>query len=149
MTIIMDVCVCAGAEKTNAPSPSRLKIYIYVSLILNNNMCQAPSTSSLLLLNLSRHDNNFFVPIIPPSRPSTMPITTTIFLSTTVFLTATLVQGFCPSGHRTTAVAPLAALSERQMQFWEDVEDGLRDIQDFHQKQGTGDIDRIWAFCQR
>ena len=78
-----------------------------------------------------------------------MPITTTIFLSTTVFLTATLVQGFCPSGHRTTAVAPLAALSERQMQFWEDVEDGLRDIQDFHQKQGTGDIDRVWAFCQR
>lgn len=43
----------------------------------------------------------------------------------------------------------LGALTERQMQFWEDVEEGLKDIEGFYQKQGMGDIERIWEFCER
>ena len=42
----------------------------------------------------------------------------------------------------------LSALTERQMQFWEDVEEGLDDIQDFYAKQGQ-DIDRIRTFGKR
>ena len=61
------------------------------------------------------------------------------------------VTGFAPSS--TSACprcqTPLAALTERQMQFWEDVEDGLKDIEEFYEKKGMGDIDRIWKFCQR
>jgi len=36
----------------------------------------------------------------------------------------------------------LSALTERQMQFWEDVSDGLDDIEDFYAKKGQ-DIERI------
>jgi len=39
------------------------------------------------------------------------------------------------------------ALTERQMQFWEDVEDGLKDIEGFYSKQGEN-IDRIWQFTK-
>jgi hypothetical protein len=39
----------------------------------------------------------------------------------------------------------LMALTDRQMQFWEDVEDGLDDIEDFYNKQGAN-IDRIRQF---
>ena len=46
-------------------------------------------------------------------------------------------------------VVTLSALTERQMQFWEDVEDGLKDIEDFYQKKEMGNIERIWGFCQR
>ncbi|CAB9512285.1 Aspartate beta-hydroxylase domain-containing protein 2 [Seminavis robusta] len=40
----------------------------------------------------------------------------------------------------------LAALSERQQQFWEDVESGLDDIADFYQSKRNLDIDRIRLF---
>ena len=39
-------------------------------------------------------------------------------------------------------------LTERQLQFWEDVEDGLDDIEQFWQKQGQS-IDRIRLFGKR
>jgi hypothetical protein len=42
----------------------------------------------------------------------------------------------------------LMALTDRQMQFWEDVEDGLDDIEDFYNKQGAN-IDRIRQFGLR
>lgn len=41
----------------------------------------------------------------------------------------------------------LHALTERQLQFWEDVEEGLVDIQSFYEKQGL-DIDRIQQFAK-
>lgn len=47
------------------------------------------------------------------------------------------------------AATQLGALTERQMQFWEDVEDGLKEIEDFYKKKGEGGIDRIWKFCER
>lgn len=60
------------------------------------------------------------------------------------------VQGFVgPTCTARASSTHLAALTERQMQFWEDVEDGLKEIEDFYQSQGAGDIDRIWGFCQR
>ena len=43
---------------------------------------------------------------------------------------------------------PLSALTERQMQFWEDVEDGLDDIENFYAKKGQS-IDRIRQFGKR
>jgi hypothetical protein len=42
----------------------------------------------------------------------------------------------------------LSALSERQMQFWEDVEAGLDDIENFYAKKGQS-IDRIRQFGKR
>ena len=42
----------------------------------------------------------------------------------------------------------LSALTERQMQFWEDVEEGLDDIENFYAKKGE-DIDRIRQFGRR
>lgn len=45
---------------------------------------------------------------------------------------------------RTSSIA-LAALSERQQQFWEDVEMGLDDIEDYYKNKGM-DIDRIRQF---
>lgn len=41
----------------------------------------------------------------------------------------------------------LNALSERQLQFWEDVEEGLDDIESFYNKSNQS-IDRIRQFCQ-
>lgn len=42
----------------------------------------------------------------------------------------------------------LEALTERQMQFWEDVEEGLDDIEDFYAKKGQS-IDRLRVFGKR
>jgi hypothetical protein len=41
----------------------------------------------------------------------------------------------------------LSALTERQMQFWEDVDEGLDDIANFYAKKGEG-IDRIRVFSK-
>lgn len=49
----------------------------------------------------------------------------------------------------TTTTALFAALSERQLQFWEDVEDGLDDIEDFYVKKYNQDIARIRTFAKR
>ena len=69
-------------------------------------------------------------------------MTTTTPSSVTAFGTPSL----CASSRRVTV---LQALTERQMQFWEDVEDGLKDIEEFYQKKDQGGIDRIWGFCER
>ncbi len=42
----------------------------------------------------------------------------------------------------------LNALTERQMQFWEDVEEGLDDIESYFRKKGQN-IDRIRQFGKR
>ena len=42
----------------------------------------------------------------------------------------------------------LHALTERQEQFWEDVEDGLDDIERFYREKGEN-IDRIRRFGMR
>jgi hypothetical protein len=42
----------------------------------------------------------------------------------------------------------LKALTERQMQFWEDVEEGLDDIEEFYAKKGQN-IERIRDFGKR
>ena len=42
--------------------------------------------------------------------------------------------------------AALHALSPRQLQFWEDVEDGLEDVAKFYDGQS---MERIRTFCQR
>lgn len=42
----------------------------------------------------------------------------------------------------------LGVLSPRQLQFWEDVDDGLVDIENFYQAKGQS-MDRIRAFCDR
>lgn len=41
----------------------------------------------------------------------------------------------------------LSALTERQMQFWEDVDEGLDDIENFYAKKGES-IDRIRVFSK-
>lgn len=52
------------------------------------------------------------------------------------------------SSFHAASTTTCSALTPRKKQFWEDVADGLHDMEDFHQKQGTGDIDRVWAFCR-
>lgn len=42
----------------------------------------------------------------------------------------------------------LSALTERQMQFWEDVEEGLDDVEEVYASKGQ-DIDRIRMFGKR
>jgi hypothetical protein len=44
-----------------------------------------------------------------------------------------------------SSATSLFALTERKMQFWEDVEDGLDDIENFYAKNGQG-FDRIRQF---
>jgi hypothetical protein len=46
-----------------------------------------------------------------------------------------------------TSETYLSALTERQMQFWEDVDEGLDDIANFYAKKGEG-IDRIRVFSK-
>lgn len=46
------------------------------------------------------------------------------------------------------AIARTSKLTERQLQFWEDVEDGLDEIEQFWAKKGEN-IDRIRAFGRR
>ena len=56
---------------------------------------------------------------------------------------------FRPSAQAATKrTSPLGALTERQLQFWEDVETGLADIESFYEKKGLS-IDRIKQFTQR
>lgn len=50
--------------------------------------------------------------------------------------------------HRTTTASRQFALTQRQMQFWEDVEAGLDDIEEFFAKKGQN-IDRIRQFGKR
>ena len=63
------------------------------------------------------------------------------------------ITGFQSNAVSTTGAAkssPLSvmqALTERQMQFWEDVEDGLDDIENFYAKKGQS-IDRIRQFSK-
>ena len=52
------------------------------------------------------------------------------------------------STRKTYSLSPLYALTERQMQFWEDVESGLDDIENFYAKKGQS-IDRIRQFGKR
>lgn len=49
---------------------------------------------------------------------------------------------------RTRSSLEAAPLTDRQLQFWEDVEDGLDDIANFWEKQGQS-IDRIRMFGMR
>jgi hypothetical protein len=41
------------------------------------------------------------------------------------------------------------ALTERQMQFWEDVDKGLDDIENYFKDKKGQDIDRIRQFAKR
>ena len=50
---------------------------------------------------------------------------------------------------RWTCSNPLYALTERQMQFWEDVENGLDDIESFYKSLNGQDIDRVREFVKR
>ena len=50
-------------------------------------------------------------------------------------------------GSVSTGPWSLAALTERQMQFWEDVDSGLDDIENFYAKKGQ-DINRIRTFAK-
>jgi len=67
-------------------------------------------------------------------------------------LSVPVVSAFAPCYTRTTtrtATQKLKALTERQQQFWEDVETGLNDIESFYKNQKGQDIDRIRLFGKR
>jgi hypothetical protein len=51
--------------------------------------------------------------------------------------------------HARASITASYALSERQMQFWEDVDKGLDDIEAFFAKTKGEDIDRIRQFAKR
>ena len=51
--------------------------------------------------------------------------------------------------HYSKCISSLHALSERQQQFWEDVESGLGDIESYYKNKMGQDIDRIRLFGRR
>ena len=53
-----------------------------------------------------------------------------------------------PASRRRSAVVVANALSPRQLQFWEDVDDGLVDIEKFYEAKGES-MERIRTFCKR
>ena len=56
---------------------------------------------------------------------------------------------FSPSAHCDKfKYCVFSALTERQQQFWEDVEEGLDDIEEFYMKRGEN-IHRIRRFAMR
>ena len=63
------------------------------------------------------------------------------FTTTTTTTTATV--------SKASRSSPLQALTERQQQFWEDVESGLDGIEDFYKSKKGLDIDRIRQFGRR
>jgi hypothetical protein len=65
-----------------------------------------------------------------------------------LLLQFTTTSSFAVLSSCTKRVWSLSALTERQMQFWEDVEDGLTDLESFWAKQGL-DVDRIRTFAKR
>lgn len=69
---------------------------------------------------------------------------------TLLFLRVTTISAFAviTASSKDAKTWRLNALTERQMQFWEDVDDGLDDLERFWAKQGQ-DIDRIRTFAKR
>lgn len=57
------------------------------------------------------------------------------------------VHGFLAAPSSIHPSSTLDALTERQLQFWEDVDTGLTDIENFYAKKGQ-DIDRIRIFAK-
>lgn len=55
----------------------------------------------------------------------------------------------CSSTRRSQLVLRQFALTERQMQFWEDVDEGLNDIEAFFLSSKGMDIDRVRRFAKR
>jgi hypothetical protein len=55
---------------------------------------------------------------------------------------------FAAAATDTTSTKSLIPLTDRQLQFWEDVDDGLNDIESFWDKKGQN-IDRIRQFALR
>ena len=57
---------------------------------------------------------------------------------------------FSPAGHALSrqGVSRAYALTDRQQQFWEDVDKGLEDIGRYFEKRNQS-IDRIRGFCDR
>jgi hypothetical protein len=51
--------------------------------------------------------------------------------------------------HARASTTASYALSERQMQFWEDVDTGLDDIENYFKDMKGQDIDRIRQFAKR
>lgn len=97
------------------------------------------------LLRLLQYNNNMVRQI---------QFTGAISLSLLLAATTLSVSGFTAihGGLATTSSPPpscLAALTERQQQFWEDVESGLDDVEDYYLNQKGLDIDRIRQFGRR
>ena len=80
-----------------------------------------------------------------------LPTTSSTFLLTFcignfVSPNANVALAFSPQQRRPTRqTAALSALTERQIQFWEDVDDGIDDIADYYESKGQS-LDRIRAF---
>jgi hypothetical protein len=51
-------------------------------------------------------------------------------------------------GQRSNTSLQLQALTERQLQFWEDVDDGLKEIEEYYKDEKNMDIDRIFSFAK-
>jgi hypothetical protein len=79
-----------------------------------------------------------------------MPLTLRLMLllGVTVSLSTSFVSRATKQHARAPSTASYA-LSERQMQFWEDVDKGLDDIENFFEKNKGQDIDRIRQFTKR
>lgn len=58
-------------------------------------------------------------------------------------------HAFVPSSWGARHASSLSVLTERQMQFWEDVETGLDDIEGFYKSNKGLDIDRVRQFAKR
>jgi hypothetical protein len=76
-----------------------------------------------------------------------MRITTRVwFLLTPLSVAAAFAPTTTTRPRAATTRTHLAVLTERQVQFWEDVQEGLQDIEEFYQKSNLG-LERLWDFC--
>lgn len=68
------------------------------------------------------------------------------------FLLALLVweaSSFQPTRPSSSCSTAIAALSPRQLQFWEDVEDGIDDVAKYYETENGQDMVRVREFCSR
>ena len=81
--------------------------------------------------------------------PSVVVCCIAVLPTAAAFSTATTTKLKSTATGRMMTAGPLRALTERQQQFWEDVESGLDDIESFYKSKMGLDIDRIRQFGRR
>jgi hypothetical protein len=119
-----------------------LKASIYLFFHILSPSSRDANTHSLFLLAPHSHFNH--------QKPTTMMMSTSSVLVAAALLALTPSHAFAPVALKAPSTATsLSALTERQMQFWEDVDTGLNDVEAFYKQSKGLTIDRVRQFAKR